>query len=517
MIIRIKGANYTYNIGALDTYFVKVDWMGGLTPTGTSVVKKNAKYEQTFTIKEGWFLQKQELKIEMGDTDITANSGVVTISGKTVTIVIGEVTGNVHIRIPTAAELNLAGATWTGDENMQANSTIAWPFKHRQIHGDSVVEEGEWADVKFVDANRVKYVGMLWESFTPDRDESSFDYFIYKDASGKEEVAFSIEYPTTSESVYSWHDESYRTITFKGGNDLTVLSPWFKEYGALSGGGEEEPDTITWYINATNDGTRSLEASSGGTGPYYYHKNSSYAGKTINAVRFKAPQAGTVEYGKVVSGAYTNIGSITVTTADTFEIYTIPDLTLQSNEYIAFKGYFNYSQATDSPEATWFCSLPNSENKMNLGIDIGYVVGGGGTSEPTSTTWYLEAVDGFTLNSTCGANGAEKYYYQLNTAYVNKPINAIKLDAATAGTFEYGVKDGTTYTSKGTASASSTGVVIINIPEFTITSNQLFWIQTKTGAFKFGTADLADSNLYFNGSNGSNNKMNLGISLGYIV
>ena len=28
----------------------------------TLLVKKNAKYEQTFTIGEGWFLQKEELK-----------------------------------------------------------------------------------------------------------------------------------------------------------------------------------------------------------------------------------------------------------------------------------------------------------------------------------------------------------------------------------------------------------------------------------------------------------------------
>lgn len=286
--------------------------------------------------------------------------------------------------------------------------------------------------------------------------------------------------------------------------------------------GEESgnvPSATTWYINATNDGTRTMEASSGGTGPYYYHKNSSYTGKTINAVRFKAPQAGIVEYGKVINGTYTKIGDITVSNANIFETYTIPDLTLQSNEYIAFKGYFNYSQATDSPEATWFCSLPSAENKMNLGIDIGYVANesSGGNNAPAVTTWYLEAVDGFTLNSICNANGIEKYYYQLNTNYVNKPINAIKLHAATAGTFEYGITDGETYTPKGTATASSTGVVTINVSEFTITGNQLFYILTKTGAFKFGTSDPSNINLYFNGSNGSKNKMNLGISLGYVV
>lgn len=283
------------------------------------------------------------------------------------------------------------------------------------------------------------------------------------------------------------------------------------------GGGGDTPSSTIWYINATNDETRTMEASSGGTGPYYYHKNSSYAGKTINAVRFKAPQAGDVEYGKVVSGAYTKIGNITVTNTNTFETYTIPDLILQSNEYIAFKGYFNYSAASDSPEATWFCDLGGHENKLNLGIDIGCVVGGGGTSEPTSTTWYLEAVDGFTLNATSDPNGSEKYAYKINTSYVGKPINAIKLNADTVGTFIYGIKDGSNYTEKGTATASSTGIVTLTIPEFTITGNQTFWIMTGTGAFKFGTNDPGNSALYFTGSGGSDNKMNLGVSIGYVV
>lgn len=271
-----------------------------------------------------------------------------------------------------------------------------------------------------------------------------------------------------------------------------------------------------WYINASNELTVTLSDSSGGTGPYYYHKNSGYAGKTINAIRLIAPQANSIEYGKVVNGEYTAIGSITVIKANTFATYIIPEITLQSNEYIAFTGWFYFSTASTSPENTWFCDISGNQNKMNLGIDVGYIPNSSVTA-PTSTTWYLEAVSGFDLNAACPANNQEKYYYQNNINYVNKPINAIKLYAENAGTFKYGIKIDSNYVELGTATASSVGEIIIMVPEFTIADDQLFWIKTETGSFKFGTTDPGNNKLYFNSSQGSINKMNLGISIGYVV
>ena len=106
MIITLKGANFANsNIGTLSTWTISRVLGDGATYEGVTYVDKNAAFNATVTIAEGY---------EVGAAGVTVTMGgvgqVYTIDGNVITISIASVTGNVVIKVPTKN-------TTTGEED----------------------------------------------------------------------------------------------------------------------------------------------------------------------------------------------------------------------------------------------------------------------------------------------------------------------------------------------------------------------------------------------------------------
>lgn len=102
MIITLKNADFSQNnIGTLDSWGITKILRGVTTDNDITRVEKNARYEATFNIKEGYILS--EFKVTMGNDDITATALVWTNSYKTANLYIPEVIGNVYILIKASS------------------------------------------------------------------------------------------------------------------------------------------------------------------------------------------------------------------------------------------------------------------------------------------------------------------------------------------------------------------------------------------------------------------------------
>lgn len=99
MIIKLKGANFSgSNINELLNSWPVMMTLGAGATSSTTVtsVDKNAAYNTTITIADGYEIGSAGVTVTMGGTAITP-----TISGNTITISIAAVTGNVVIKVPT--------------------------------------------------------------------------------------------------------------------------------------------------------------------------------------------------------------------------------------------------------------------------------------------------------------------------------------------------------------------------------------------------------------------------------
>lgn len=106
MIITLKGANFKdSNIGTLSTWTISRVLGDGATYNGVTYVDKNAAFEATVTIAEGYDIGAAGVTVTMGGVGQTY-----TIVGNVITINIAQVTGNVVIKVPTVN-------TSTGDES----------------------------------------------------------------------------------------------------------------------------------------------------------------------------------------------------------------------------------------------------------------------------------------------------------------------------------------------------------------------------------------------------------------
>ena len=103
MIIKLTGTTFTKYIGALDSYTVVTTVGTGCTPASTqTIVKKNAEYNEEFTLADGYEVGSAGITVTMGSTTYTmANTNVISVSGNSITITIQEVTNTVYINIPT--------------------------------------------------------------------------------------------------------------------------------------------------------------------------------------------------------------------------------------------------------------------------------------------------------------------------------------------------------------------------------------------------------------------------------
>lgn len=118
MIITLKGADFsTSNIGTLSTWNITRVLGDGATYDGVTYVDRDAAFNATVTIAEGYELGAAGVTVTMGgealDSGITVNENIITIA-------IDSVTGNVKITVPT---INIS----TGEEdsgNEEGGSTV---------------------------------------------------------------------------------------------------------------------------------------------------------------------------------------------------------------------------------------------------------------------------------------------------------------------------------------------------------------------------------------------------------
>ena len=126
MIITLVGADFSVNkIGTLTTWNVSYIECEGVTYSGDTSVTRGGALSATATIAEGYEIGSAGVTVTMGGQ---AQSGVVTTStdGKTITISIGSVTGNVVIKVPTVDE---SGNESTGgnEGSGSGNETTNYP------------------------------------------------------------------------------------------------------------------------------------------------------------------------------------------------------------------------------------------------------------------------------------------------------------------------------------------------------------------------------------------------------
>ena len=116
MIIYIKGSSKDIfkdsNIGTLSTYNISTV-LGKADYSGPTFVDKNAAFNATVTIKEGYELGSAGVTVTMGGNAVTSG---ISQSGNVITISIAAVTGNVVIKVPTK---NTAG----GEEEPETPET----------------------------------------------------------------------------------------------------------------------------------------------------------------------------------------------------------------------------------------------------------------------------------------------------------------------------------------------------------------------------------------------------------
>lgn len=116
MIIYLTGADFSTNkIGTINTWSIFTSLGRGATYSGPTYVDKNAELTATVTIADGYEIGSAGISLMVGSADMT--DGCTNISGNTITISIGSVTGNVTIKVPTVN-------TSTGEEDSGNNDSV---------------------------------------------------------------------------------------------------------------------------------------------------------------------------------------------------------------------------------------------------------------------------------------------------------------------------------------------------------------------------------------------------------
>lgn len=109
MIITLIGADFSKsNIGTLSSWIISRVLGDGATYAGPSYVDKDAAFNATVTLDEGYEIGSAGISITMGGTAL--DSSAYTVNGNVITFTIASVTGSIVIKVPT---LN----TNTGEED----------------------------------------------------------------------------------------------------------------------------------------------------------------------------------------------------------------------------------------------------------------------------------------------------------------------------------------------------------------------------------------------------------------
>ena len=148
--------------------------------------------------------------------------------------------------------------------------------------------------------------------------------------------------------------------------------------------------------------------------------------------------------------------------------------------------------------------------------------------KPEVGTWYVEVTDDSGRESKSVTSSASFAYSNADTiaACVGKPINALRLAVAQAGTSSYGKVSSAEYVQLGTlnlANPSQTELQIFEIPEITLAAGERLWFQgaSDTGLFYYSSTNVGAGNFHAsiksNTSSGAANTKNLSIDIGYFT
>ena len=162
MIIRLKNATFSNNIGTLTTW--GISWKGdGIASTGlVTLVDKNAPFNATVSIDSKYTSDNVPVKVEMYDNtsneyvDITTNSGVVSRSSSGITINIASVTGKLRI---TIGEVASGG----GDNGESGEALTEYLFKDQSfvgyLRGGVYVASANSATTDYIDISSKPKIG----------------------------------------------------------------------------------------------------------------------------------------------------------------------------------------------------------------------------------------------------------------------------------------------------------------------------------------------------------------------
>lgn len=136
MIITLVKADFSKsNIGTLNSWRIQKTLGAGATCSNTATsVDKNAAYNATITIAEGYELGSAGVTVTMGGTALTSG---VTVDGNTITIAIASVTGNVKISVPTK---NLATGEEGGGNEGSGGNTGETLTLYKSAVGNSILD-----------------------------------------------------------------------------------------------------------------------------------------------------------------------------------------------------------------------------------------------------------------------------------------------------------------------------------------------------------------------------------------
>lgn len=155
MIITLKGADFSKNnIGPLSSWLISREIGDGARYSGPVYVSKGGAFSATVILASGYRLNG-EVVVTMGET-IVSNAFTVSEDGKTINFTIAEVTGNVHINVPT--------------EYVQIYHTITYLFLDENgvaIKDPETAQALEGTQLVFDTANAPEIEGYIAESVEP--------------------------------------------------------------------------------------------------------------------------------------------------------------------------------------------------------------------------------------------------------------------------------------------------------------------------------------------------------------
>lgn len=128
MIITLTGAKFDTNkVGTLSTWAITTRLGTGATYNGVRYVDKNSALNATVTLTEGYDVGSDGVTVTMGGSAVSGAASV-SSDGRTVTITIDSVTGNIEIKVPTVN-------TSTGEEDGGSTETTSYTVTYKYVDG----------------------------------------------------------------------------------------------------------------------------------------------------------------------------------------------------------------------------------------------------------------------------------------------------------------------------------------------------------------------------------------------